>query len=318
MYVAAAAPAVPAVTAAAVPVEAAPAPADPYANFIPYCRNIINFIMSDQILTNAVNRNTFMHPVPPSIPGYYSVIKNPICFSDILRKLDQAVYTSPLEFYNDMLLLTDNCYTYNSHPAHQSIHYVNLGLAMERAIVLAWAKTPWSHLGQPPPERAPVVPIAPVGMPPKKPRTGYAAGAGARPRSHPVGAPQRGRGRGRGRPPGAVARTTSVNSYLSVQPLTQERTTALAAALGQNEVMEAKMEGVIGILQAANELPTNEEGEVELDLSMLSASVVWQLYEYVIGPPGVAAAAGVGAAPPAPGGMMQEDSDYNPDEDDED
>lgn len=31
-------------------------------------------------------------------------------------------------------------------------------------------------------------------------------------------------------------------------------------------MLAAKMEGVVEILQKANQLPTNEEGEVELDL----------------------------------------------------
>ncbi len=44
-------------------------------------------------------------------------------------------------------------------------------------------------------------------------------------------------------------------------------TRALLAHPPQDEaVLAAKMDGVVGILQKANQLPTNEEGEVELDL----------------------------------------------------
>ncbi|PSC74594.1 Swr1 complex bromodomain subunit Brf1 isoform A [Micractinium conductrix] len=108
-----------------------------------------------------------------------------------------------------------------------------------------------------------------------------------------------------------VPRTTSVNSYKNYQALPAEAQAALAEALQDEGVLASKMDGVVAILQRANQLPTNEEGEVELDLSVLSPGVVWELYEYVIGkpPPGSAAAA---AQPARSSFQLQEDSDYDP------
>jgi hypothetical protein len=63
-----------------------------------------------------------------------------------------------------------------------------------------------------------------------------------------------------------VPRTTSVNSYKNYQALPAEQQAALAEALQDEGVLAAKMDGVVAILQRANQLPTNEDGEVELDL----------------------------------------------------
>lgn len=72
------------------------------------------------------------------------------------------------------------------------------------------------------------------------------------------------------------------------------------------------MDGVVAILQKANQLPTNEEGEVELDLSVLSPGVVWELYEYVLGRPPAAAVAQAQPLQPRSSFQLQEDSDYDP------
>ncbi len=63
-----------------------------------------------------------------------------------------------------------------------------------------------------------------------------------------------------------VPRTTSVNSYKNYTALPQAQQAQLAEALQDEAVLAEKMDGVVGILQKNNQLPTNEEGEVELDL----------------------------------------------------
>jgi hypothetical protein len=305
--------------AAPAPAAARPAAAAGGADWVETCRRIVHFLQHKVL--GAKDSIFFMNPVDPVIvPDYPLFIKNPICFNDILARLNAGAYAGPVDFYNDVFLLCDNCYTFNVEKRPSAVG--NLGLKIEAAFGRAWANTLWAR-DVPPrgPVRAPPV-FAPV-QPAKRVRGGPSAPGGARaPRPHPAGVPPRGRGRGRGRPPGSfTARTKSVNSYLSVQPLSRDKIDALATALGDNAVLEAKMDGVVSILRAANELLANEEGEVELDLSVLSPHVVWQLYELCIGPPGVAAAAGVGAVaphaqPPAlPFGG--EDSDYNPDEEDD-
>lgn len=85
-------------------------------------------------------------------------------------------------------------------------------------------------------------------------------------------------------------------------------------------MLAGKMAGVVDILQRADELPTNEDGEVELDLGVLSPKTVWALYEYVIGPAagGAPRKAAPGAAGDGAGFQLAEDSDYAPDDDDDD
>ena len=58
----------------------------------------------------------FHKPVDPeelNIPDYFNIIKNPMDFSTIKKKLSNCTYTNLKEFVNDMTLVFENCYTYN-------------------------------------------------------------------------------------------------------------------------------------------------------------------------------------------------------------
>ena len=58
----------------------------------------------------------FHKPVDPeelNIPDYFNIIKNPMDFSTIKKKLTNYTYTNLKEFVNDMTLVFENCYTYN-------------------------------------------------------------------------------------------------------------------------------------------------------------------------------------------------------------
>ena len=58
----------------------------------------------------------FHKPVDPeelNIPDYFNIIKNPMDFSTIKKKLNNFTYTNCKEFCDDMNLVFENCYTYN-------------------------------------------------------------------------------------------------------------------------------------------------------------------------------------------------------------
>lgn len=56
----------------------------------------------------------FTRPVDPAeAPGYYKVIKKPMDFSTVRKKLEGGVYKDFTEFYSDMHLIKSNCYMYN-------------------------------------------------------------------------------------------------------------------------------------------------------------------------------------------------------------
>jgi len=56
----------------------------------------------------------FTKPVDPSEePGYYGIIKTPMDFGKIKRKLEDGEYDTYTQFYEDMLLVKKNCYAYN-------------------------------------------------------------------------------------------------------------------------------------------------------------------------------------------------------------
>lgn len=56
----------------------------------------------------------FTKPVDQNdAPGYYRIIKNPMDFGRIKRKLEDGEYESYPNFYDDMMLIKNNCYIYN-------------------------------------------------------------------------------------------------------------------------------------------------------------------------------------------------------------
>ncbi|KLT46484.1 hypothetical protein CC85DRAFT_281589 [Cutaneotrichosporon oleaginosum] len=56
----------------------------------------------------------FLHPVDKDeVPDYYEVVKEPICFSDIDKKIENVRYRNVAEFKNDIRLLFANAQLYN-------------------------------------------------------------------------------------------------------------------------------------------------------------------------------------------------------------
>lgn len=56
----------------------------------------------------------FQDPVTDEIaPGYSTIIKTPMCFSDIKAKCDNLQYSSIDELMTDFHLICDNCMTFN-------------------------------------------------------------------------------------------------------------------------------------------------------------------------------------------------------------
>ena len=67
-------------------------------------------------LWKAKDAELFHKPVDPvelGIPDYFSIIKEPMDFSTIKKKLSGFVYTNFKEFVEDMDLTFRNCYLYN-------------------------------------------------------------------------------------------------------------------------------------------------------------------------------------------------------------
>ncbi|XP_019634873.1 PREDICTED: BRCA2-interacting transcriptional repressor EMSY-like isoform X2 [Branchiostoma belcheri] len=62
----------------------------------------------------------FIHPVDPAVaPDYYNIIKQPMDFSTIKKKLEGGQYSSLEEFHADMQLIKSNCFQYNP-PGHEA------------------------------------------------------------------------------------------------------------------------------------------------------------------------------------------------------
>jgi len=90
------------------------------------------------------NAIPFLKPVDPvalNIPDYFNVIKHPMDFSTILKKLKKGEYPTMSEFVDDVDLVFKNCTTYN--PPNNPVH--KMGLEMKNFFIEQLKKYP-DHL----------------------------------------------------------------------------------------------------------------------------------------------------------------------------
>lgn len=227
----------------------------------------------------------FLEPVDGSlIADYYDVVKSPMCFQTILSKIEKGEYTSPKEFYDDVLLICDNCYLYNVE-IHPEPGVAGLGVKMENAFLRAWGLTAFAQEVPPREQR-------------KLPRMTPVAAAIGKPKGRPGSA---------GRAPAAAAARSAQANIIYMTP---EMENDLVTALNTPEILEANMEAVVQILTQANEMGVDEDGEPSLDLEKVSAPTKRKLYDLVVKKPNSV------AKPAASSGFRLEDDDYDPEEED--
>jgi len=59
-------------------------------------------------------KGIFEFPVTDLIaPGYSTIIKNPMDLSSMKSKIDSSEYSNVMEYRDDLILMCDNCMTYN-------------------------------------------------------------------------------------------------------------------------------------------------------------------------------------------------------------
>lgn len=100
-----------------------------------YCSNILNRLKRNS------NAGPFLQPVDPvalGIPDYFDKIKRPMDLSTIKKKLDGGVYKTPDDFNNDMLLMLNNCFTYN--PPNSVVH--DMATDLHKAYVAIYTEMP--------------------------------------------------------------------------------------------------------------------------------------------------------------------------------
>ncbi|KAL8625509.1 hypothetical protein ACOMHN_014598 [Nucella lapillus] len=97
----------------------------------------------------------FTHPVDQAdAPDYYNIIKRPMDFSTIRKKLESGVYGQFEEFHADMQLVRDNCFVYNAANTrvYQDCTQVFRFYQQEidRLLEKSPTKTPTGQTGSPP------------------------------------------------------------------------------------------------------------------------------------------------------------------------
>jgi hypothetical protein len=74
-------------------------------------------------LYNHDDGSWFRQPVTEAIaPGYFDIIKNPMDFSSIMKKLNENRYLTPFQFCEDIWLVFNNTWTFNkkSHRVYKA------------------------------------------------------------------------------------------------------------------------------------------------------------------------------------------------------
>jgi hypothetical protein len=72
------------------------------------------------------------------VPDYYRVIKKPVDFATMKKRLDLKEYQTPQHFYQDFKLMIRNCFTFN--PAGSIVH--NAGAELQKVFEDKWKGLP--------------------------------------------------------------------------------------------------------------------------------------------------------------------------------
>lgn len=232
----------------------------------------------------------FQDPVDSTVDtlaDYYDIVphKDPISFSVMERKLENNEYESPRELFEDFFKMCDNCHAYNivAHPAGWLVGVA--GIEMEHAFFKSWLKSPFAKYVDPDrkPRRIPKDSENP--NPPVKPQKPA--------RSSSI--------------PRQASRTQFAGGHQPKVWMTAEMENDLVSALNTPEILNANMDAVVGILHAANEMGTDEDGEPSLDLEKISAPTKRKLYDLVVQKPATSG----GANPTTSGFQMEDDDDFD-------
>lgn len=248
-------------------------------------KRIFRFIKTKILTPNDLA--IFYEPVDDSkFVDYYDVVPHgPMSFSIMEQKLDNNLYESPREFFEDFFKMCDNCHEYNMVVHPEGWHVGRLGRMMEEAFFTAWKKTPLAKHADP--DRVP----RPIPAEHENPNKPVKPQKPARSSSMP-------RQASRGHFGGGGAKVY----------MTAEMENDLVTALNTQEILMANMEQVVGILNAAGEMGTDEDGEPSLDLEKVSAPTKRKLYDLVVGKGKTASG---GANPTASGFQMDDDDDFD-------
>lgn len=95
------------------------------------------------LLCRVKDSELFHRPVDPDllgIPDYFDIIKNPMDFATIKRKLNNLQYTNCKEFTDDIDLVFDNCYLYNG------VSYLFLLLIKNFLLLILEIKYGWNYM----------------------------------------------------------------------------------------------------------------------------------------------------------------------------
>ena len=247
---------------------------------------IFRFLKTKVLKADAV---LFTDPVDASNPvvsDYYDIVphKDPISFSVMERKLDNNEYESPLELFQDFFRMCDNCHQYNIvvHPSGWLVGV--LGIQMEHAFLRSWLKSPFAKYVDPERKARRIPKPSENPNPPVKPQK--PARSSSMPRQ--------------------ASRTQFGGGHQPKVWMTAEMENDLVSALNTPEILEENMEAVVGILQAANEMGTDEDGEPSLDLEKVSAPTKRKLYDLVVQKPATSG----GANPTTSGFQIEDDDDF--------
>jgi len=96
----------------------------------------------------------FLEPVDVEGLGlydYYTVVKEPMDFSTMQKKLSAKQYANPEEFHDDMMLIISNCLRYN--PEGQPVN--KCGKDLKKFFESKWNDLPWEESPAPTPKPTP-------------------------------------------------------------------------------------------------------------------------------------------------------------------
>jgi hypothetical protein len=65
-------------------------------------------------LQQSPHAGPFLEPVPREVEGYHEIIRHPMDLGTITTKLQRGLYPSVQHVHQDIMLMIQNCYTFNT------------------------------------------------------------------------------------------------------------------------------------------------------------------------------------------------------------
>ncbi|KAF0992284.1 hypothetical protein HZS_3652 [Henneguya salminicola] len=101
-----------------------------FKTFSTQCQELLKTLLDNK------DAQPFIEPVDLTVPSYYDIIKKPMDFKTINKKIKNTKYKTVTQFYNDIIQIFENCHIYNDDNSKIG----KSGIRLQKIFEKEWAK----------------------------------------------------------------------------------------------------------------------------------------------------------------------------------